>query len=56
MAEGPARVGWRVVRGVWGGGRALKPAIQGRWGVKLSISLLILVRAMLRASQGSYSL
>jgi hypothetical protein len=56
MAEGPARVGWRVVRGVWGGGRALKPAIQGRWGVKLSISLLILVRAMLRASQVSYAL
>jgi hypothetical protein len=47
------------MRGVWGGGgRTLKPAIQGRRGVTVrvecSISPLILVRALLRASQGSY--
>jgi hypothetical protein len=34
--EGPARVELRDVRGVWGG-RALKPAIQGRWDVTVRV-------------------
>jgi hypothetical protein len=37
-AEGPARVELKAMRGVWGGGgRALKPAIQGRRGVTVRV-------------------